>query len=104
MIPDRVLNCVLMKLLGSKKFAITNTVVPYPNHGPSTCKGGKFRPGINGISVILPLTSKPVHALETKYHCMQITKNTIAYCFLQPQSNTNGCKQTVCVLTKGIKI
>ena len=46
---------------------------------------------------------KPVHTLETQYHCMQITKNTIA--FLNPnQTPTDVYDQPFYALTKEIRI
>ena len=35
------------------------------------------------LNADLPIISKPVHTLETQYHCMKITKETIN--FLNPR-------------------
>ena len=59
----------------------------------------KPKPNINEINVILPLMPKPVHTLETQYHCMQITKNIIAF-FNLNQNSIDVSDEPVYALTK----
>ena len=59
--------------------------------------------GENGINAILPLIPKPVHTLETQFHCMQIAKQTIS--LLNPgQTPVDVCDQPVYALTKEIQV
>ena len=69
-----------MKFLASEKQALTKHSNVLPKTW-SKYNAGKERvkPGINGINIILPLILKPAHTLDTQYHCMQITKNTILF-------------------------
>ena len=61
-----------------------------------------MEPSFPGINVILPLIPKTVHTLETQFHCMNITKSTIAY--LNPlQTPIDVCDQPVYALTKQIQ-
>lgn len=63
----------------------------------------RVKQGINEINTILPLIPKPAHTLETQYHCMQISKNTIV--FLNPnQTLIDVCEQTIYALSNKIQI
>ena len=55
-----------------------------------------------GLNPILPLIDKPVHTLETQFHCMTIIKRTVEY--LNPgQTAIDVCDQPVYALRKEIQ-
>ena len=63
---------------------------------------GRTKPGMKGIHAILPLIPKPVHTLESQYHCMDIISRTIEY--LNPgQTVVDVCDQPVYALTKELQ-